>query len=324
MKAMGARRLRLLVELSRLGSMREVADELGLTTSAVSHQLATLAREAGAPLVEPDGRRVRLTPAGHRLSDHAITILAAIDAARRDLDPHGRPAGTVRVGGFATALRRSLLPVIAELAETNPEVCVQIHEYEPLEAFKLLEIDQLDLALIYDYNLAPAAPRPHLRATQLWSVRWGLGVPAGTAPGGPTATTIDEVRTFASNPWIVNSRNTADEDVVRILASLAGFTPDIQHKIDSLDLVQDLIAAGMGVGLLPSWTIPQDGVDILALNNPDLVMRTYAITRTGRDAWSPLRLLLNQLTSSAASRRRRESALPSLRPDAPCDRGGGR
>ena len=44
---------------SRLGSMREVADELGLTTSTVSHQLATLAREAGAVLVEPDGRKVR-------------------------------------------------------------------------------------------------------------------------------------------------------------------------------------------------------------------------------------------------------------------------
>lgn len=299
MSSMDVRRLRLLVELSRLGSMREVADELGLTTSTVSHQLATLAREAGATLVEPDGRRVRLTPAARRLADHAVIILAAVDTARRDLDPHGRPAGTVRVGGFATAVRRSLLPVIAELAETYPEVRVQVHEYEPLEAFKLLETDQLDLALTYDYNLAPAAPRPHLRATHLWSVPWGLGVPAGSTRRGPTARTIDEVHTFASHPWIINSRNTADEDVVRILASLAGYIPDIQHKIDSLDLVQDLIASGMGVGLLPTWTIPQGGVHILPLANPDLIMRTYAITREGREAWLPLRLLLNRLTSSA-------------------------
>ena len=111
--------------------MREVADELGLTTSTVSHQLSTLAREAGIALVEPDGRRVGLTPAGQRLADHALTILAAVDTARRDLDPHGRPAGTVRVGGFATAIRRSLLPVTAGLADSNPDVRVRIYEYEP-------------------------------------------------------------------------------------------------------------------------------------------------------------------------------------------------
>ena len=109
---MDVRRLHLLLELSRLGSMREVADTHGLTTSTVSQQIAALAREVGTPLVEPDGRRVRLTPAGRRLADHAVTILAAVDAARLDLDPDAEPEGTVRVGGFATAIRTSLLPVV--------------------------------------------------------------------------------------------------------------------------------------------------------------------------------------------------------------------
>jgi len=62
------RRLKLLLELSRLGSMREVAEATHVTTSTVSQQIAALAREAGAPLIEPDGRRVRLTPAGRRLA----------------------------------------------------------------------------------------------------------------------------------------------------------------------------------------------------------------------------------------------------------------
>lgn len=309
--------------------MREVADELGLTTSTVSHQIATLAREVGATLVEPDGRRVRLTPAGRRLADHAVTILAAVDTARRDLDPHGRPAGTVRVGGFATAVRRSLLPIIADLARSNPEVQVQIYEYEPLEAFELLETDELDLALTYEYNLAPAAPRPRLQATQLWSIRWGLGAPAD--PATPNATpnsapssapnsapnstsgTLDVARTFANHVWIINSRNTADEDVVRTLASLAGFTPDIQHKIDSLDLVQDLIASGLGVGLIPSGIALHEGVQILPLENPAVVMRAYATTRRGRATWSPLRLLLDRLTSSAT---------PGDRPSRTSDKSG--
>ena len=92
------RRLELLLELSRLGSMREVGEAMQVTTSTVSQQIAALAREAGTPLIEPDGRRVRLTPAGRRLAGHAVTILAAVEAARRDLDPE-RPAGRNGPGG---------------------------------------------------------------------------------------------------------------------------------------------------------------------------------------------------------------------------------
>ena len=103
---MDPRRLRLLLELSRLGSMHEVAAELNTTTSSVSQGIAALAREVGTPLLEPDGRRVRLTPAGRRLATHAVTILAAVDAARLDLDPAAEPAGVLRVSGFATAIRK--------------------------------------------------------------------------------------------------------------------------------------------------------------------------------------------------------------------------
>ena len=119
---MDPRRLELLLELSRLGSMRAVAETMHVTTSTVSQQIAVLAREAGTPLTEPDGRRVRLTPAGRRLAGHAVTILAAVEAARRDLDPAAPPAGTVRVAAFASAFRQVLLPVARILAEQQPEV----------------------------------------------------------------------------------------------------------------------------------------------------------------------------------------------------------
>src|SRR4051812_6899505 len=105
----------MLLELSRLGSMHEVAAELGTSTSSVSQAIAALARDVGTPLTEPDGRRVRLTPAGRRLAEHAVTILAAVEAARLDLDPTAEPVGVLRVAGFATAIRRSLVPVIESL-----------------------------------------------------------------------------------------------------------------------------------------------------------------------------------------------------------------
>src|SRR3954466_15112622 len=204
---MDTRRLQLLLALSRLGSMRAVAETHHLTTSTVSQQIAALARETGARLIEPEGRRVRLTPAGQRLADHAVTILAAVDAARLDLDPDAEPVGTVRVGGFATGIRVSLLPIVRELAAAHPHIEVAINEYEPLEAFELLVDDDLDLAITYDYNLAPDSPDSVLETVPLWSTPWGWGVRVDTATNG-----VADLSAFADKTWIVNSRNTADED----------------------------------------------------------------------------------------------------------------
>lgn len=290
---MDPRRLALLLALAQQGSMRAVADTHNLTTSSVSQQLAALAREVGTDLVEPDGRRVRLTPAGLRLADHAVTILAAIESARLDLDPDAEPTGTVRVGGFATGIRVSLLPVLSELRTSHPDVDVVINEYEPSEAFPLLTDDHLDLAISYDYNLAPATPGAVLEAAPLWSAPWGLALPE-SEPDRPT-----DLAAYADWPWIVNSRNTADEIVVRTLASLTGFTPHIAHQIDTLDLVEDLIVAGYGVALLPLNRPTRTGVRVVPLSEPRLTMTVYAVTRRGRESWPPLRLLLDRLRSHA-------------------------
>ena len=283
------RRLQLLLALSRLGSMRAVADAHHLTTSTVSQQIAALARETGAQLIEPEGRRVRLTPAGQRLADHAVTILAAIDTARLDLDPDAEPSGTVRVGGFATGIRVSLLPIVDDLAAAYPDVHLVISEYEPIEAFTLLNDDNLDLALTYDYNLAPASPGAVLQTEPLWSISWGLGVP-DDFPCGPA-----DIAEYADLTWIVNSRNTADETAVRTLAALAGFTPRVAHEIDSLDLVEDLIVAGYGVGLLPIGRPTVSGVKVLPLREPEVILTAYAVTRRGRATWPPLRVVLDRM-----------------------------
>lgn len=289
---MDTRRLELLVALARLGSMREVADVLGVTTSTVSQQIAALARETGTPLLEPDGRRVRLTPAGRRLADHGLTILAAVDAARADLDPGAEPAGTVRVAGFATAIRRSLVPLLASLAGT--QVRMLIAEHEPAEALDLLAEDAIDLALVYDYALAPRTVDDRFEVTPLWTARWGLGVPA--APAVENLAAVATVDRFRDHDWIVNSRNDADERVVAALAAHAGFTPRIVHRADSLDLVQDLVAAGLGVGLLPEATPPQPGVRLLPLRRPDVRLRAFAVVGRGRTAWAPLAMVAGRLT----------------------------
>lgn len=294
---MDPRRLELLLALSRLGSMREVSESLGVTTSTVSQQIGLLARDVGTPLTEPEGRRVRLTPAGRRLADHAVTILAAIEAARVDLDPAATPSGTIRVAAFATAVRRSLLPVARILTREHPDVRLLIHEHEPREALALLAADDVDLALTYDYNLAPVTFDASLSHRPMGTTPWSLGVPARTR--GATGDALRVFGRFRDHAWIVNSRNTADEDVVRTVASLAGFAPRIAHRADSLDLVQDMIAAGLGVGLLPAGLPTVRGVSLRALSAPDVVLRSFAVTRRGREDWAPLALVGRLLAPAA-------------------------
>ena len=110
----------------------------------------------------------------------------------------------------------------------------------------------------------------------------GLGVPVN-APDGPA-----KIAAYADHTWIVNSRNTADEDAVRTLAAMAGFSPKIAHQIDSLDLVEDLIVAGYGVGLLPIGRPTGNGVKVLPLADANPILTAYAVTRRGRSTWPPL------------------------------------
>jgi DNA-binding transcriptional LysR family regulator len=302
---MDPRRLELLLELCRLGSMREVAESMHVTTSTVSQQIAALARETGTPLIEPHGRRVRLTPAGQRLAGHAVTILAALEAARLDLDPAAEPTGTVRVAAFATAVRESVLPVVRLLAERHPAVSLGIHEHEPDEALGLLADDAVDLALTYDYNLAPARFDRSLVTQQLGCRRWSLGTPADRdrTPAGrdrAAGTALEVFRRFADRDWIVNSRNSGDEEVVCTVASLAGFRARIMHRVDSLELVQDMILAGLGVGLLPAGRPVRRGVVLRSLDQPDVTQRPFAVTRRGRSDWPPLALILRLLHEVSA------------------------
>lgn len=285
---MDLRRLETLLRFSQVGSMREVAEDLTTSTSTVSQQIAALAREVGTPLVEPVGRKVRLTPAGQRLAAHAVTILATVDAALHDLDPEAEPAGTVRIAGFATAIRRSLVPLITGLSRSHPHVQLKIHEHEPVEALDLLSHDSVDLALIYDYNLAPAPSDTNLDTRPLWSVDWGLAVPSHSAEHAP----FDAYR---DHGWIVNSRHTADENAVRTLAAMAGFAPTIAHRVDSLELVQDLIRANLGVGLLPLDQPTHPDIAVLPLRDPTVTLRAFVAMRPGRATWAPVALVLDAL-----------------------------
>lgn len=189
---------------------------------------------------------------------------------------------------------RSLLPIIDDLAISHPRVSVVLNEAEPDEARASLVAGRIDLALTYDYTLAPAAAHAGLITIAMWETPWSLGVPTTSKTNGKL-TAPDIFALYRDSEWIGNPRNVAGELVVRAIASRAGFEPHLTHTCDSLDLVEDLIVAGMGVGFLPADRPARPGITLLPLLDPDLRLRASAVVRDGHVGWPPLRLILDRL-----------------------------
>ena len=164
------KRLRLLSELSRRGTIAEVASVVGYTPSAVSQSLTQLEREAGVPLLERDGRRVRLTPAAHGLVATTDRVLAELDAAEAELAAeHETVRGEIVIGAFPSAAAGLVVPAVAELAGRHPDLQCVIREHEPEDGIPLLRSGALDLLVSESYDDVPSAPVGGLEAHRLLS-----------------------------------------------------------------------------------------------------------------------------------------------------------
>lgn len=290
--------LRTLLELKRRGSMREVAAATGYSTSAISAQLAALQRDAGASLLEPDGRRVRLTPAGRRLASHARSILAAADAARADLAADAPVAGPVRVAAYASALAGDCLQVTRELRETHPGLLVQLEEREPEESLALVADGTVDLAFVYDYALVPRTTWPGVDLRVVCETPMLLAV-GPEAPVGEHIGIPDDLAPLASEGWVVNSRGRDDEELLHRVAARAGFVPEVRHRVDALDVLATLVAAGLGVALVPAVLAPAPGVRLLALGALAGTRRMAVATRPGHAGWPPVALVAERVAVRA-------------------------
>lgn len=275
-------KLQTLVELSRRGTMAAVAQATGYGTSAVSQQLAALERQAKVPLLETAGRGVRLTPAGRRLVSHAEQILAAVTAAEIDLSADAEPSGLVRVGGYTSALRHHLLPVLDELRASYPRLELQIQEREPAEVDAMLDDDQLDLGFEYDYTLVTRGGRGV--CTLLASTEMRLYVhPDLVAP--EVISTPEGLNDFRDVEWIGNSRDSADTELAVRVCALAGWEPRMQHNADSLDLAVDLALATRGVCLLAADAPESRRLRGVRLGFVTAEQRMWSVVREGAQDW---------------------------------------
>lgn len=244
------RRLRLLRDLAHLGTIAAVARAHAYTPSAVSQQLAALQREAGVPLLEHTGRRVTLTPAGAALVQHAEIVLATLEAATATLAAaRTRLTATVRIGAFPSAVRTLLPAALVALARDHPALDLMVSELDPVAMPDALRDRRLDVALLHDYDIAPATPDSTLDSVPLLDETVYLAVPAESdQDADPVGAPVAAAR---HADWIVGSPGTLCHTVAMRACHAAGFDPRVRHHADDFTAVLALVAAGQGVALVP-------------------------------------------------------------------------
>ncbi|GAA4375980.1 LysR family transcriptional regulator [Actinomadura verrucosospora] len=242
------RRLHMLRLVHQYGTVTSAAEAMHLTPSAVSHHLRELARELKVPLLEPQGRRVRLTPAAHLLIGHADGLLARWEEALADLESHrAGAAGPLRMCGFTTAVSGLVAPAAGALLRDDPDLVVEVRECDTDEAVGLLAAGETDIAVIEPTPGAPPAGDPRFDREPLLEEALDLIVPAGHPLALRDRVRLEDA---AGEPWI-SVHGCAHHQQVMAYCAAAGFTPRIAHNVTTWSVIWALVANGLGVSLVP-------------------------------------------------------------------------
>jgi DNA-binding transcriptional LysR family regulator len=276
------RRLRLLIQLESLGTVRAVAEAASMSPSAVSQQLAVLERESGAALIERHGRSVALSDAGVALAAHARAILERIGEAEEDLRAlRDTPAGTVRIAAFTSAMRAFVIDAAAAAAREHPGIAVHLAELEPGDCVRALARGDVDLAVVADFGDGTLPHAPQLRSVRLATDELMAVLPAGTPFGGA----LSELRDAA---WLLDDTEYGSHVLRR--CRRAGFEPRLAGNLVSHEALLYAVRSGLGVTVLPTFALEGvEGVDIhplepvarraLLVLHHELARRSVALTR---------------------------------------------
>ncbi|MEU0636978.1 LysR family transcriptional regulator [Streptomyces albidoflavus] len=276
-----ARHLRVLRAVAATGSFSAAARELGCTQPAVSQQMKALESSAGTPLLIRTGREMRLTQAGEALTRHAAGILAGLTAAEEEVAAiAGLRAGRVRLVSFPSGSSSLVPAALAALRAAHPGTRVSLEEAEPPRSAELLRAGDCDIALAFRYAGAAAPDEwDDLVVRPLLADRLVGLVPEGHRLADAASAGIGEL---AADPWIAGCPRCRRQLVE--VCETEGFTPRIDFATDDYPAVLGLVAAGLGVAVLPALALeslrpkgvrtiavePAVEREIVALTLPDL------------------------------------------------------
>lgn len=239
----------MLCEVLRRGSFSSAAEALSYTQSAVSQAIARLEAETGTPLVIRDRRGVRPTAAGATLAEHAEAIFAQIEAAEEDLAAVlGVRGGRLRVASFPSA-GATLMPLaVAIFRRGHPDITLTLAEGEPEEIAPRLRAGEFDLALLFRFPGVGEGLDAGLRSVSLLEDPMYVALAAEHPLAGKRALRLSDLR---DEEWVQTSQASPCARHVVRLCLTAGFEPKVSFESDDYETVQGLVAAGVGVALIP-------------------------------------------------------------------------
>jgi DNA-binding transcriptional LysR family regulator len=244
------RLLRALQAVAEEGSFAAAAGLLGCSQPAVSQQIAQLEAQVGTPVFFR--RPVRLTEAGRVLLAARSQVATVLAAAQAEIAAvNDGEAGEIRVGAFDSACAR-LMPSALHLFRVKfPGVRIVLVECETHEAHRRLQAGDLDIAVTFDYDRFPVAVPRGLRRSVGMDDPVAVAVPASH----PLAGKVIELAELADAPWIETPVTASQLDQLAEIARVPGFRAQLRFDGDDFRTVLNLVAAGLGVALLPTLVL---------------------------------------------------------------------
>lgn len=250
-------RLRLLRELHRRGTITAVARALSFSPSAVSQQLATLERETGVRLLEPVGRRVRLTAQAEVLVAHAEALLTEMERAESALaESLGQTVGTLRVAAFQTAVMALVPPALTRLESRHPDLRVEVTELEPDTALPAMVAGDYDVVIAEEYPGHPLPRLPEVERHDLLADELLLAT--------PTSWRERSLKDMGERPFVMEPRDSPAGQWTVAACRSAGFEPDIRYTTTDLQIHLRLVEAQLAVALVPELSGVRDRSSVSA------------------------------------------------------------
>ncbi|MDE3132234.1 MAG: LysR family transcriptional regulator, partial [Acidobacteriota bacterium] len=268
------------------------------TQSAVSQAIARLEAETGAALLVRDRRGVRATAAGTTLLQHADTILAQVQSAEDDLAAVlGVRGGRLRIASFPSAGSTLIPQAVAAFRRLHPGVELSLAEGEPEEIAPRLRAGEFDLALLFEFP----GEEPHfkgLAATPLIHDPLWVALPVAHQLARKHHLALTHLR---DEDWVQTSAHSACARRVVSVCREAGFEPRVSFQSDDYDTVQGLVAAGVGVALIPRLALShrQPGLVVRKLSPENPVRLVFAATPRKPGVLPAAQVMLGILSSRA-------------------------
>ncbi len=244
---MEIRHLRYFVAVAEELHFGRAAERLFIAQPPLSQQIQQLERELGVALFERTSRRVRLTPAGAVFLQDALHILARVQASVQDARRAAKgELGTLAIGFVASATYDFLPRVLRRFREQYPDIELLLSEQNAAEQSNALREKTIHVGFA-----RPAIEAPEWVAKPITHEPFLLAVPEHHALAAMPAVALPEL---AAEPFIAFPPDPKPSyaDLVKAVCEAAGFSPLVAQEVREMQTALSLVAAGMGVCLVPA------------------------------------------------------------------------